>query len=181
MKEKSSVGKSFPSFLIKTQSQTISNTSLKGKAVFINFWFANCTPCIREFEALNQLYRKFGDKKDFEFISFTFEKPEVVQRIRLKYNIPYKIFSVSEAECRRLMQGLGFPTSYVVSKNGIVKQIISGGESTQEEATRMIMTKIYPAILQELWLQSTRFFCTGGFIPIISFNSLLNVITLTRQ
>ncbi len=74
-KEKNTIGKQFPGFFAKN-NQTLNNSTLNGKVVFINFWFELCSPCIAEFEGLNSLYNNFKDQKDFQFISFTFENSE---------------------------------------------------------------------------------------------------------
>jgi thiol-disulfide isomerase/thioredoxin len=52
-------GKPYPGFFALAGNKEISNISLKGKVVFINFWFASCAPCIAEMEDLNKLYNKF--------------------------------------------------------------------------------------------------------------------------
>ncbi|HVG14573.1 MAG TPA: TlpA disulfide reductase family protein [Chitinophagaceae bacterium] len=148
--EKAAIGKPLPTFSFKTPNGVVSNASLKGQVVFINFWFASCAPCLREFAGLNQLYQKLYTRKDFVFISFTYEKPEVVNKIRAEYSIPYAVISISQAECRKLMQDFGYPISYVVSRKGVVQHLIHGGEPTQEEATKAIMSQVYPAILKQL-------------------------------
>jgi thiol-disulfide isomerase/thioredoxin len=66
------VGKPYPNFSIHGSSPVISDSTLHRKVVFINFWFANCVPCIAEFEALNGLYEKLKGKKDIVFFVVDF-------------------------------------------------------------------------------------------------------------
>ena len=68
--QKESIGKAFPAFSVDHDNKIFNNDSLKGKTVFINFWFAACPPCIAEFDALNDLYDSLHNKTNFEFISF---------------------------------------------------------------------------------------------------------------
>src|SRR5688572_13442850 len=82
------IGKGFPAFSAHSiQGENYSDEMLSGKVVFINFWFENCPPCIAEFEALNELYKNYKNNKNFQFISFTYEKKEKAFRAAQKYGI----------------------------------------------------------------------------------------------
>src|SRR5437762_1839939 len=59
------LGKPFPHFVAANEKGKISNDSLIGKVVLINFWFEGCQPCIAEFDALNELAQKLTENKNF--------------------------------------------------------------------------------------------------------------------
>ena len=146
-KEKESIGKSFPDFNVKFNGHIITKDSLKGKIVFINFWFEACPPCIAELAALNELYKKFSASKYFEFISFTYEKPERILLLKKKYHIRYKVASVTRQECYRLNQNNGFPTSIVLDREGTIKDLFTGGDIEDgKEAKDFIINSIYKSI-----------------------------------
>ncbi|MBK7308888.1 MAG: TlpA family protein disulfide reductase [Chitinophagaceae bacterium] len=134
-------GKPFPSFTTYYQDKVFSNQNLKGKTVFINFWFASCPPCISEFDGLNELYDSLKGNKDFEFISFTFETPEKIKEITEKYKIQYKIFSIKKEECYRLNQNMGFPTNIIIDPNGIIKLLRTGGPLESGKVKNIIFTE----------------------------------------
>lgn len=134
------IGKAYPDFSVTINHVEYSNPKLKGKVIFVNFWFATCRPCLAEMEDLNKLYEKFGSNPNFEFLSFTFENAKQIELIRKKYNIQYKIFSISREECYRLNFNGGFPTNIVIDKNGLVKYI---NQITEEDN---FIGKIYPTI-----------------------------------
>ena len=73
VKSKEAIGKPFPKFVAANEESKISNDSLLGKVVLINFWFEDCHPCLAEFEGLNELAQTLKENKDFEFISFNCE------------------------------------------------------------------------------------------------------------
>src|SRR5438105_858990 len=95
------LGKPFPEFHIYSNNTEFSNSSIKGKVVFVNFWFSACAPCVTEFEELNKLYKDFKDNKNFDFVSFTYEDSLEIEAMLKKYHILYKIFSIPRSECRR--------------------------------------------------------------------------------
>ena len=144
------INKPFPAFSVLDNITTIDNNYLKGKTIFVNFWFEACPPCIAEFDALNKMYNKLKDKRNFEFISFTYETKEKIEEIKRKYKIQYKILSISREECYRLNNNNGFPTNMIVDSLGLIKYLISGGSIDKDKARELIMNTIYPEILKNL-------------------------------
>ncbi len=145
-----SIGKSFPQFSVTTDGRVLTNDSLEGKIVFINFWFEACPPCIAELNALNKLYNKFSTNKNFEFISFTYESPARIKRLKQKYHMQYRVFSITNQECYRLNQNNGFPTSIILDKTGTIKQLYTGGTTDKKEAENFIRNIVYKSIDEAL-------------------------------
>lgn len=152
-RRKAAIGKPYPSFKAENGDAVLTKDSLKGKIVFINFWFEACKPCIAEMEGLNQLYDSLKDYKDFEFISFTYESPKVIEKMREKYGMKYKILSISRSECLRLNQNNGYPTSIVLDRKQKIKDIKTGGAISVDQATQYVMSHYYPLLLEELDLE----------------------------
>ncbi|WP_202552281.1 TlpA family protein disulfide reductase [Ginsengibacter hankyongi] len=144
------INKPFAQFSIKTNNKKCSNRTLKGKVVFINFWFAACAPCMAEMDQLNRLFEHFKQYKNFEFVSFTFESPNEIALIKKKYNIHYNIFSISRDECYRLNNNNGFPTSIILNAAGYVKWIHSTDAVNEEEIKKYFAGEVYPLIVKEL-------------------------------
>jgi len=149
-RETQSVGKPFPLFYVKTDGVTWTNDSLKGKVVFINFWFENCPPCIAEMAPLNELYQKVKDSSKIAFLSISTESPEKIKLLKAKYNIPYTVASLSNKECYRLNQDNGYPTTIILDKNGVIRFLKSGGYMDQEKVHEFVTEEIYQMLLAEL-------------------------------
>ncbi|MDB5278556.1 MAG: TlpA family protein disulfide reductase [Ferruginibacter sp.] len=149
-RQKESIGKPFPLFKALLHNKTFTNQDITGKVVFINFWFANCPPCIAELDALNELYKKLKTNKQFEFVSFTYESPKTVQVLAKKYRMQYKIISLTQQECYRLNQNNAFPTSIVLDKNGMIQFISFGGKTDKAAAKKMVLTEYYQQVLKQL-------------------------------
>lgn len=152
-RQKAAIGKPFPSFSVKDGDSLFTNAALKGRVVYMNFWFENCAPCIAEFEGLNKLYDTLKASPGFEFVSFTFENEERIEAVRQKYNIKYRIVSLKKEVCSRLNQGSGFPTHIILNKDHKIKHFSTGGNSNKQRATEHIMSYFYPKIIEGLGLQ----------------------------
>jgi cytochrome c biogenesis protein CcmG, thiol:disulfide interchange protein DsbE len=144
------LGRSFPSFVAANEKGKINNDSLAGKVVLINFWFEGCHPCVAEFPALNQLAEKLKGYKDFEFISFTWDNADAINRVKEKYNLQFKVFSITENECSRLNQNSAFPTTIILDRRGIIRYWTMGGTIDPKEATEFVMSTLLPNIEKEL-------------------------------
>lgn len=121
-----------------------------GKVLFINFWFANCPPCIGEFNALNNLYSQFKNDTSFKLVSLTFESPEVIQKLRIKYSLLFDIYSVPKTEIQKLSLINSYPINIIIDKKGIVKEFYVGGETEQEKADLFFNNEVKPGILKLL-------------------------------
>ncbi|MEO8413457.1 MAG: TlpA disulfide reductase family protein [Ginsengibacter sp.] len=149
-KNKEFIGKPFPQFAAVANNKECSNQMLQGKIVFINFWFAACAPCIAEMDALNELFSNFRQDKNFAFVSFTFENSKEIDLLKKKYDIHYDVYSISQAECYRLNNNSGFPTSIILDAQGYVLFIHSADQLGKLEIKKYFTTKMYPLILKEL-------------------------------
>jgi hypothetical protein len=106
-----------------------------------------------EMHGLNRMFEKLKDKKDFEFISFTYEPESVIKEIILKYNIKYKVIHIDKTECYRLNFNNGYPTSLILDKDCRIKFIKVGGainEDGDDIAGAQVMEILLPKILDQL-------------------------------
>ena len=142
------IGKPFSTFAVENEKGMLNNDSIKGKVVLVNFWFEGCHPCLTEFGALNELAENLKGNKDFEFISFTWNNLETIKRVKEKYQLKFKVFYSKESS--RLNLRMGYPTTMILDRNGIIKYLVSGGSLDPEKAREFVMTTLLPKILQEL-------------------------------
>ena len=148
--KRNAIGKPFPLFKVTNGLKQWSNESLLGKTVYINFWFAACSPCMAEMPQVNELYKKFKEDTNFVFLSISFDNQEKINAVKSKYQIEYDVFSVPIPECMRLNPSRSFPASIVLDKTGEVKFYDTGGMGIGWLTTRHFKRKIYPAIENSL-------------------------------
>ena len=108
-------GKKFPAFSVNKRAVPVtSDKDLQNKVVYVNFWFAACSPCIAEMKALNRLYETLKSNRDFVFLFITFDPQSTVETVVKTYGVQYPIISVSQAETKRLNFQSGYPTSFIL-------------------------------------------------------------------
>lgn len=148
------LGKPMPGFKTTSlEGVTYSKKSLKRKITIINFWFEACAPCIAESDPLNKLYEKYGKRKHFQFLSFTFEKKENAEKFANKYNIKYPIITTTIDSCYLLNFKKGFPTIIVTNKKGKIAYFTFGGTADPIKAKDFIEMNIYPVLNKFLGIQ----------------------------
>jgi peroxiredoxin len=127
-KQQENIGKQFPQFhAVTLNGETFTESNLKGKVTLINFWFEFCSPCIAEFDALNDLVVQFKGNTKFQFISFTSDTEESAKISVEKYHLLFPVLCIHESECFRLNFNSGFPTSIIIDETGKILVIKSGG------------------------------------------------------
>ena len=140
------IGKPFPDFKVLDGTVEVSNESLKGKVVLINFWFEACKPCMEEMKTLNDLYQKFEMNKNFEFISFARDNSEAIKRVQNKFSLKFKVFQVQSEECYRLNKNTGFPATMIVNRDGKIVYFTIGAinntNGKDEKVTEMLLAEI---------------------------------------
>lgn len=102
-----------------------SSESLKGKVVVLNFWFAECRPCIDEAPELNEVVAKYKDNKDVVILSPTFDGAEKVAIFLQKVTLKTIICAKSKVYTDKLELSY-YPTSIVVGKNGYIYNSYTG-------------------------------------------------------
>jgi len=129
-------GKHIPEFeAISTLGKRIKSKDLKGKVVIINFWFIDCHPCIAELPALNRLVKEY-EGKDVVFLAPTWEtKDRLKSAFFQKYKFDFMIISDAK-KIIDLFGGVGFPVTYIVDKNGILKEVTVGGPIDEKSETQ---------------------------------------------
>jgi thiol-disulfide isomerase/thioredoxin len=145
------VGKKYPDFVVKGPDLfVLSNNDLTNKVVFINFWSEHCSPCIAEMDGLNKLFDKLKDNDNFLFVSFSNDSDTTISRLAKKLHIKYKVLSLEKEEYYRLNYKNGIPTSFILDKKGIIKYFRLGGPAEIDIASKMLMTEVYPQIMELL-------------------------------
>jgi len=103
--------------------------SLKGKVVILNFWATWCPPCVGEMPDLNKLYQMYN-KKGLEIIAIANPR-DSIQRIEAFFKsrgIKFNYYIDTDFSVARTFGVRALPTSVIVGKDGIIKDIFIGGK-----------------------------------------------------
>jgi peroxiredoxin len=139
------VGCNAPDFEVKTiEGKQFKLSDLKGKVVVLNFWFQACPPCIAEIPALNKLREEY-ESADVVFIALGRDSAPSIINFLNNNAFAYHQVSGDYKLDRDYCILAGYPTNLVIDKNGIVRQIFSGG-AIDSKADTEAYNKMKPTI-----------------------------------
>jgi peroxiredoxin len=168
------MNKHMPNFSAKDIKGKIYNSkTFKNKVVFINFWFIGCPPCIQELEQLSRLYDSVKTNHQVVFLSITFDKLKDIQSFisqsdtlenggkkreyykqisksnsdllpQFDSKIQYPIINSPEKKIEDYFQVMGWPTSFIIDKKGIIRLVHLGVK--QEELGSYLFEKYFMQI-----------------------------------
>lgn len=132
------IGLKAPSLDITTiGNEKIKTESLQGKVLFLNFWFTNCKPCIKEMPILNKIVKTYKNK-DVVFISFANDDYVKLQRFLKAKKFNFKVVpNASRILIDTFKLFAAWPTSIIIDKNGIIR-LIKTGEIKPNETNELI-------------------------------------------
>jgi len=114
-----------------------------GKVVLINFWASWCKECITEMPSLNVLYEKFRDK-GLVVLGVTIDrKAEDAGAAAKKARIAFPILLDNKGEVFiKKYAVIGLPTTIIVDRKGIVREILIGTQDFLEKEMKDKMASL---------------------------------------
>ena len=91
---------------------------LSGKIIVLDFWFTKCAPCVASIPELNQLAKQFPE---IVFLSITFNETKEINDFLDKMVMYYPVGSDPEQKTIRAYGVSGFPETFLIDENGIIK------------------------------------------------------------
>jgi len=93
-------------------------SSLRGKAVLVNFWATWCPPCREEMPSLARLAQSF-DRQSFEVVTVSVDEGWApVEKFLAAPKTPYRVALDEGAKVSRTYGTTKFPESYLVDREG---------------------------------------------------------------
>lgn len=126
--------------LLDGSGKKVSLQSLRGKVVVIDFWGTWCKWCVVAMPKLEALRKEFENNKNVEILGISCQEPESAD--------PVKFMQEKKVNYRTLLKGDevaqkfgvdGFPTLYVIDKDGkIVHSLVGFKDDMQKELSDII-------------------------------------------
>lgn len=119
------VGKPLAAFnLLDVEGKPLSNRELLGHPTLINFYFAECLPCILETPMLNEYLKQ---RNDVRMLAVTFEDKATIE----KYNRKHKFAWQSLVDAKPFIDQVGvqaYPSFLLIDEIGLVKAVATAAE-----------------------------------------------------
>jgi len=122
-----------PDFNFTTlEKQNISNASLRGKVILLDFWGTWCPPCRESVPILRNLNKKYSGKA-FQLVGVSSDEDEDVWRTYIEaQHMNWSEYIDLSGDVQLAFKIESFPTYIVLDKDGVVRYRQSGlGDSTQ--------------------------------------------------
>ncbi|GAC1619610.1 MAG: hypothetical protein PVS2B2_01450 [Candidatus Acidiferrum sp.] len=137
------VGKPAPALTLKDlNDKDVTLSGLKGKVVLVNFWATWCDPCRIEIPWLIEMQNKYGEKglvvlgvamdDEGKSVVAPFVAKERFDVNGVKVPMSYTIVIGNDAAANQFGGLLGFPTSYLISRDGKIVKKVQGLVSYEE-------------------------------------------------
>lgn len=123
-------GKPFPKFdFTDLNGNMVTNETMKGKYVIIKCWYIHCTACIEEFPAVNALVATYKERDDMLFLSLAEDTPSQLTAFLANKPLFYTVVPNMKTYMNQALHLNGFPTHYILDKNGKIRKVVSNYES----------------------------------------------------
>lgn len=117
--------KLLPEFNLRTlKSKKVSSSDLKGKITFINLWFTNCFPCVKEIPLLHQLQKKYKNKVNF--LAITRDPKQKVKEFLKRKDFKFKHLVNAKSYLKEQLGNRAYPKIIILDKQGVVRHIGDG-------------------------------------------------------
>jgi thiol-disulfide isomerase/thioredoxin len=124
------------------------SSQLKGSVVLLDLWATWCEPCIADIPMLNRLHEKFGSR-GLKVVGIAVEsgwvkdiKPHVA-----KLGVKYPVL-VGTEQIVEQYEMIGFPTTYLIGRDGKLVKKYLGTLPDQEKEKEMEMRRDIEALLR---------------------------------
>lgn len=108
--------------------QSYEVSGAREKVLFINFWASWCEPCKMEAPELVKLHELYKDELDIYAVNVTSDGDSVEEAADFAENYGYSfpVLLDLKGEVSKLYNIYGYPTSFIVSRDGVIKDVIYG-------------------------------------------------------
>lgn len=116
-------GMQAPDFSVETsEGKKISLSSLAGKTVYLDFWFAGCAPCHQLFKDISQVKKHFRNDPDVVFLVVSVDEKETWRRALNRFHIDgLHAFTENKLRNHPMIEAYhvaAYPSTYIIDAGG---------------------------------------------------------------
>src|SRR3989338_2425396 len=147
-----SIGKETPDFSLHAATDKTGApfvlSSLKGKAILVNFWATWCAPCVRELPCLLAVARKYRDS-GLRIVAISVDKDwDAVERFFTRYpqlaaaKTEFTVVLDRDASVATKYGATQFPESFLINRDFILDLRLSGEQAWQDPRLEVYYDRI---------------------------------------
>jgi peroxiredoxin len=114
----------------------------KGKVLYLDFWASWCGPCAKSFPFMNRLHEEFGGK-GLAIVGVNLdENLEDAQAFLAQHPASFTIAADKGEQCARQFDVKAMPSTYLVGRDGIIREVHLGFRGDEGKALREAVEKL---------------------------------------
>jgi peroxiredoxin len=122
------VGEKAPDFSVRNLAgQPVTLSSLKGKVVYLDFWFAGCGPCHQLFKAIEPVKKHFEADSRVIFLTVSIDDETSWKQALSRFKIAgYHVFTENKFQKHPIIQSYQvsyYPTTYLLTPQGDIHSV----------------------------------------------------------
>ena len=127
-----------------TDNKTVNLSDYKGKIVLIDYWYMSCYYCVKSIPALTHLQEKYKDQIVVLGVNPYDESDKQKEKLPafIKRNNPGYQLAFIDADVVDNYKVHGFPTLYIIDKNGVIQESHVGYSDNYEEHLDGVIAKM---------------------------------------
>ncbi len=134
------IGKPAPDFVLKdTKGKTWRLSELRGKVVFVNFWATWCPPCRAEMPSMQELSQSLAPDSFQMLAILSNDQAEMAEKFAGGIGFTAPILLDPENLASKAYGITGVPETYIVDKQGILREAIIGGMHWSSQEARQML------------------------------------------
>ena len=106
--------------LLSLTGESIQLEDYRGKFILLNFWATWCAPCRLEMPIFQSSYDNYAGKVIVVAVNNA-EDPEDVRAFIDEFELTFVVLLDPEAEVQHLYQVYGYPTTFVIDHEGVIR------------------------------------------------------------
>jgi thiol-disulfide isomerase/thioredoxin len=97
----------------------------------LKYWFINCVPCVEEMPELNQMLKRYRNRKDLLFVSVAMDGPAELRSFLLSHQFNYAVVPNQKTWLTNTMEARSYPTHIIVDKTGKIVKVVNTAHALQ--------------------------------------------------
>jgi peroxiredoxin len=137
------VGKHAPDFTLKNlKGEDVALSSLRGKAIVLNFWVVTCIGCTDELPVIEEVHKTWADRQLVVLTVNVEEKAALVQSFVDSHKYTFSVLLDSKGEVKSTYNVANWPRTFFIDTEGIIRNIKVGSFANKAEIEN-ILSSLY--------------------------------------
>jgi peroxiredoxin len=112
--------------LVDLSGNQVALSSLRGRVVVLNFWYAACEPCRLEMPALERYYQGHKGEGLVVIGANIVDDVQTTQDFTKTIGVSYPVFRDPGQHAYNTYQVSKTPSSFIIDRDGVIRQVVVG-------------------------------------------------------